>query len=657
MATPDPSLLQSSGDAAQSPDTSPDQNHAEGGHSKAGFWGLTVGSIGVVYGDIGTSPLYAFREALVAAMGRHGQSVTGLVPPRETVLGLISLVIWTLMLIVTIKYVLLLLRADNNGEGGTLSLMSLAQRGLNRGRGALMVVAMIGASLFYADSVITPAISVLSAVEGLKLVAPSFSPYIVPTTIIILFVLFAVQSHGTARVATFFGPITLVWFLVMGVAGAMHIADDLGILHSFNPYWGVKFLINHSGVAFLTLGAIFLCVTGAEALYADLGHFGRKPIQFAWLAVVFPCLVLNYLGQGAMVLAHPETLENPFYLLVPEWALVPLILLATMATVIASQAVITGAFSLTRQAVQLGLLPRIDIRHTSEAHSGQIYVPKINRMMLIGVVLLVLMFKSSSNLANMYGIAVTGALLVDALMGFVVMWRVWKWGLPLALLVMVPFFVIEGIFLAANIIKVPDGGWAPLFLGAAIVMMMLTWRRGSRVLFQKTRKNEVPLFDLVKMLEKSPPHRVPGTAIFLTSDPESAPTALLHNLKHNKVLHEKNVILTIRTADTPRVNDDDRITVDCISPGFMRLGITFGFMETPNLPKGIAQARKYGLICDIMSTSFFLSRRSLKAAAQPAMPLWQDRIFLALAKSADNATDYFHIPSSRVVEVGTQVTI
>jgi KUP system potassium uptake protein len=619
--------------------------------AKTSFWALALGSIGVVYGDIGTSPLYALREAVLAATG-SGNAVS-----EPIVLGILSLILWALFLVVTAKYVLILLRADNKGEGGTLALMALASRSLARGGGIVILLGIISGALFYGDAIITPALSVLSAVEGLKIVTPAFDAYVVPLTVFILVLLFMVQSRGTASVASFFGPVTLFWFATIAAGGIWHVAQNLTVLLAFNPWYGISFLLHHGIVGFYTLGAVFLVVTGAEALYADLGHFGRGPIRFAWLVVVLPALILNYLGQGALVLADPKAVENPFFLLFPDWALLPMVILATAATVIASQAVITGAYSLTRQAIQLGLLPRLEIRHTSESLFGQIYMPRVNTLLLIGVLLLVALFRSSSALASAYGIAVTGTMVVTAMMSIIVIRRVWLWPLIGALALMLPFLFIDLTFLAANLLKIVEGGWMPLALGALVMAVMYTWRRGSRLLFEKTRRQETPLESLVKSLEKKPPARVPGTAVFLTSDPVSAPTALLHSLKHYKVLHENNVILTIETADTPRVDPAERVRIAPVGKTFSRVVLRFGFMETPNIPKGLAIARKLGWQFDIMSTSFFLSRRALKPAAHSGMPHWQDRLFIGLTRVANDATDYFQIPTGRVVEVGTQVTI
>jgi len=630
----------------------PDPGH--GGHAgqgtSASLLALTLGSIGVVFGDIGTSPLYAFREAVHAA--QHGGPLT-----RDIVLGVLSMILWSLIVVVSLKYVLILLRADNNGEGGTLSLAALAMRALGRQTTLVFVLGMIGAAMFLGDSFITPAISVLSAVEGLKLATPGLEHYVIPITIVILVALFSVQSHGTARVASFFGPITVTWFVAIAVFGAMHIFDDPHVLHAINPYYALNFLMTNGTVALVTLGLVFLAVTGGEALYADLGHFGRKPIRLAWFGLVLPALLINYFGQGALVLAHPAAIENSFYRLVPDVLLIPMVVLATAATVIASQAVITGAYSLVQQAIQLGFLPRFAIVHTSEDQYGQIYMPRVNTILLIGVVLLVLMFRSSSALASAYGIAVATTMVVDGILGFIVIWALWRWKWWQAALLIIPFVVVDSMFLAANLLKLLDGAWVPLLFAGVVVLIMWTWRRGTRILANKTRRTEVPLDTLVRSLEKKPPHRVPGTAVFLTSDPTSAPTALMHNLKHNKILHEHNVILTIVTADMPRVPEEDRVVMSQISPHFSTVTLNFGYMEQPNIPRALAIARKLGWTFDIMSTSFFLSRRALKPSPSSGMPMWQDRLFIGLAKSASDATDFFQIPTGRVVEVGTQVTV
>jgi KUP system potassium uptake protein len=631
-------------------DASAASGHGET-HSTASLSALMLGSIGVVYGDIGTSPLYAFREAVTAA------GTKAAVVEVVAVLGVLSLILWALIVVVTLKYVLILLRADNNGEGGTLALMALAQRALKFNSGTIVMLGIISGALFYGDAVITPALSVLSAIEGMKLATAALDSYVVPLTVIILVMLFAVQSRGTARVAAFFGPVMCLWFVVIAIAAIPQILQHPEVLQALNPVYAVSFVAHHGLIGLVTLGAVFLAVTGAEALYADLGHFGKKPIQSAWLCIVLPSLALNYLGQGALVIGNPKAIENPFYLMFPDWALVPMVFFATIATVIASQAVITGAYSLTRQAIQLGLMPRFEVVHTSETHSGQIYIPRVNMLLLIAVLMLVIVFRSSSALASAYGISVTGTMVVTAMMGFVVIWKVWRWHPLAAAALILPFLFIDLTFLTANLLKIFDGGWVPLALGGLVMLLMYTWRRGSRLLYEKSHKQEIPLTDLIGMLEKKPPQRVPGTAVFLTSNPDSAPTALMHSLKHYKVLHEKNVILTIETASTPRIDPSERVRLEEVSEMFSKVTLKFGFMESPNVPRALVIARKLGWQFDIMSTSFFLSRRALKPAAQSGMPRWQDHLFIALSRSANDATDYFQIPTGRVVEVGTQVTI
>ena len=619
--------------------------------SQRAFWGLTFGSIGVVYGDIGTSPLYALREAVLAASG-EGSAVT-----QAAVYGVLSLIFWALIVVVTLKYVLILLRADNNGEGGTLALTALAFRALGRRTPLVLALGIVGASMFYGSTLITPALSVLSAVEGLTVATAAFGPYVLPLTVVILVALFSVQSRGTARVSTFFGPITTVWFIVIALAGVVEIADNPSVLAAINPVYGIEFLLTHGIIGLITLGAVFLVVTGSEALYNDLGHFGRKPIQTAWLYLVLPALLLNYFGQGALVLARPETIENPFYLLFPDWALYPMVALATMATVIASQAVITGAYSITRQAMQLGFLPRMEVRHTSESLAGQIYMPRVNWLLLTGVLLLVFMFRSSSELAAAYVLAVATTVWTAGILGFIVIRKEWRWSLWATAALMAPLVLIDSAFVMASTLKLFEGAWLPVLVGAALILIMVTWRRGTKLLAQKTRRVEVPFEPLVKNLEDRPPHVVSGTAVFLTSDPDFAPTALLHNLKHNKVLHEHNVILTIVNEDIPRVPLKDRVQISTISDKFMLLILRFGFMERPNVPRALAVARKQGWQFDIMSTSFFLSRRSVRPDPRSGMPAWQDRLYIFLAHNADDASSYFQLPTDRVVEIGTQVTV
>jgi KUP system potassium uptake protein len=633
----------------------PAQNSPQNGEGRkpraTGLWTLTIGAVGVVYGDIGTSPLYAFREGILVAAEDAG------VVNAASVLGILSLMFWSLIVVVTIKYVVILLRFDNNGEGGTLALMAAARRAWPKAAGAILVLGAIAASLFYGDATITPALSVLSAVEGLEVAAPVLDPFVLPLTIAILVGLFLIQSRGTARVASFFGPVTVLWFFAIGIAGLIAIAGNPQVLLAFNPAYGVAFLVGNGMIGFVVFGAVFLTVTGAEALYADLGHFGRKPIQIAWIGLVLPALTLNYFGQGAFVLAEPDAIANPFFLMYPDWARLPMVFLATAATIIASQAVITGAYSLSQQAVQLGLLPRQEVRHTSETQAGQIYLPRINAILLIGVLLLVGLFRSSTALAGAYGIAVSGTMVVTAMLAFVVVWRAWNWHILGAAALVLPFLAIDTTFLAANLMKLLQGGWFPLLLGLVITVVMLTWVRGSRILFEKSRRLEVPLVELCERLEAKPPPRIAGTAVFLTGDSDSAPTALLHSLKHFKVLHENNAVVTVVTENTPRVRPQDRVTIEPITASFVRIKVRYGFMENPNLPLALASIRNEAFTFDVMRTSFFLSRRSLKASPRSGMPAWQDRIFIPLARNADDASAYFRIPTDRVVEIGTQLTI
>jgi KUP system potassium uptake protein len=616
---------------------------------KEGFAALALGSIGVVYGDIGTSPLYALRESLV-----HSKAIG---VTDHAVIGTVSLLIWALVFIVTAKYVLFLMRADNKGEGGTLSLMALAHMALGRRAAMIFFLGIAGAALFSGDAIITPAISVLSALEGLDIATPVFDPYVLPLTVVILVSVFWVQSHGTGRVAKFFGPIMAVFFVVIGLLGAINIPDAPRVLLAFNPAEGLTFLFGHGMLGFIVLGSVFLAVTGAEALYADMGHFGRLPIQSAWLYFVLPALALNYLGQGALVLHDRHAITNPFFLLAPSWALLPLVLLSTIATVIASQAVITGAFSLARQAIQLGILPRMEIQHKSETQEGQIFIPYVNRLLLIGVLLLVFMFKSSSALANAYGIAVTGTMVVTTALAFVVVWKKWKWPLWGSIGFVLIFLSVDCAFLTANLVKVVEGGWIPLLIGCCMMVIMWTFVRGNELLSLKMQRDSIPLAELIRMLDKSKPTRVPGTAIFLTNQPDVAPSALMHNLKHNKVLHEHVWIMSVRTESMPRVPLANRYEIEEISSDFTRIILHYGFMESPRLPAALALLRKCGLKFDIMTTSFFLGRRTIKTSPNSGMPHWQDKLFVSLMKQAANATDFFAIPSDRVVELGAQVTV
>jgi KUP system potassium uptake protein len=609
---------------------------------------LTLGAIGVVYGDIGTSPIYAFREALKAT----GAAVPG---PAE-VLGILSLLIWTLIVIVTVKYVFFLLRADNRGEGGILALYALVRLAAGRRSVPVLLLALTGAALFAGDAAITPAISVLSAVEGMGLILPALSAYVLPVTLGILIVLFAVQGFGTASVARLFGPICVLWFLTLGGLGLWHIIERPMVLASFNPIWGVGFLVSHPGLAFAVLGAVFLAVTGGEALYADLGHFGRRPIKLAWFTLVLPALVLNYLGQGAMVLVDPEKAENSFFAMAPEAALPLLVLLATAATVIASQAVISGAFSMARGAVQLGFLPRLRIRHTAEGQSGQIYIGAINWLLLSGVLWLVLAFGSSSALASAYGIAVTGTMVLTTILGGLYLARSGRLRPGLAAILVAPVLAIEGVFLASNLVKVADGGYVPLVAAAVVAFVMWVWWRGSQAVRARVAKLAVAVPSFVKMMRGSSVHVIPGTAFFLTSDHDIVPSALLHNIKHNRVLHEQTVLLTVETLRVPFATAEERATVEPLGGCFVLLTLRFGFMETPNVSRAMTHARAAGLKFDVMASTFFLGRRRAVATGQ-GLELLLDRLYVALARIAADPTDFYHLPRDRVVELGERVAI
>ena len=613
---------------------------------------LVVGAIGVVYGDIGTSPLYTLREAF---HGAHGLPVTS-----ANVLGVLSVIFWALVIVVTFKYVMLVLRADNHGEGGVLALTALVSRGLEgqpRRRWWLVGFGIFGAAMFYGDGMITPAISVLSAVEGLEVMAPGLHRFIVPTTIAILVALFAIQRHGTGRVGALFGPVMCVWFVTIAILGVVGVAREPAVLAAINPKFAIAFFTASPMLSFLALGAIVLAVTGTEALYADMGHFGKSPIRRAWILFVMPALVLNYFGQGALILADPAAVKNPFYLLAPAWALLPLVILATCATVIASQAVISGAFSLTRQAIQMGYCPRLTIMHTSERQIGQIYVPFINWALLIAVILLVLGFRSSSNLAGAYGIAVTLAMLIDSISLFVVMRRLWRWPFVLALAVAVPFVVIDVAFLASNSLKIPEGGWFPILSGIVVFTLLTTWKRGRAVLMKRLSDDAMPLDLFIQSVETSPPTRVPGTAIFLTSSLNSVPHALLHNLKHNKVLHERIVFLTVTTGDIPSVPVKKRYEAKPLGCDFFQIVAHYGFKDDPDIPELLEECGRRGFVFDMMETSFFVSRETLIATVTPGMALWRERLFVSMSKNATKASDFFSIPSNRVVELGTQVEL
>ncbi len=614
-----------------------------------GVAALTLGALGVVYGDIGTSPIYAFREAL-SPVAHDGLQ-------QSEVLGLLSLIIWTLTIVVTVKYVMLLLRADNRGEGGVLALYTLARLAIGKRSLPVLSLAVAGAALFAGDAIITPAISVLSAVEGTELIVPSMERFVVPITLGILLALFVVQRSGTGSIAFAFGPITAVWFLVLGWLGLTEIIHAPIVLTAFNPLLSVTFLMDHLGVAFIVLGAVFLSVTGAEALYADLGHFGRRPIRLAWFLLVFPALVLNYLGQGALVLTRPEAVSDPFFLLASETTLPFLVALATMATVIAAQAVITGAYSMARAAVQLGLLPRVTIRHTSHDQSGQIYIGSVNWAMLFGVLWLVLSFGSSSALASAYGIAVTGTMIVTTLLGIIFIVASGRLKLGTTLLFSLPIVVLEIAFLSSNLVKVEEGGYVPLMVAAAMGLIMWAWWRGSQNVLAKAHKQLVGLEGFVRSMGHSSVHICPGTAFFLTPDATVVPSALLHNLKHNRVLHDQTVILTVDTLRTPVAAPEERATWERLGEHFGRLTLRFGFMETPNISKSMGLARRAGLKFDVMSSSFFLGRRRPVVTGPIGIERMLDQIYALLSRFSADPTDYYHLPRDRVVELGERVAV
>ena len=616
----------------------------------AGVGALAFGSLGVVYGDIGTSPIYAIREAVGVAAG-HGVAVP------EAVMGVLSMILWSLILIVTGKYVLILLRLDNRGEGGPFALMALARSAFRRGGVTVVILGVAGASLFYGDAILTPAISVLSAIEGLQLTQPQLGPFVPAISIGVLVALFALQARGTDRVARYFAPAVAVWFLVLAATGLVQIAGNPSVLLAVNPAHAFVFVVHNPSVALAVLGLVFLVVTGAEALYADLGHFGRPAIQTAWLAVVFPALVMNYLGQGALLLSHPAALDHPFFRMFPDWALVPAIALTTLATVIASQAVISGAFSLTQQAIQLRLLPRFNIRHTSALVPGQIYLGRINLILLLSTVLVVAIFPSSSALASAYGLSISGIMVVTSLLAILVVWKLWGWRLWLALALLLPFLALELAFLTANSLKLFDGGWFPLVIAGAVYAAMLTWKQGTEILRQSTRNKATELDWLLDHLPRDGMRQVPGTAVFLTPDPDRAPASLMHNMKHNHVLHERNVILSLETEDSPRVDDNDKIVIEQLPGPFVLIIAKFGFMEQPSIPKIFRLCAARGLGVDIAGASFFVSRRTLQLKKRPAMPYWRSKLFLLLSRSAEDATAHFAIPPDRVVELGTRVAI
>ncbi|WP_293763661.1 low affinity potassium transporter Kup [uncultured Aquitalea sp.] len=618
-------------------------------HNKQAMAGLTLAALGVVYGDIGTSPLYTLRECLTG----HGLTTT-----PDNILGILSLIFWSLIFVVSIKYVAFVLRADNHGEGGIMALMALARHYItHNSRWKVVLLGLFGASLFYGDAIITPAVSVLSAAEGLIVLNPSFGPLVLPIAIAVLVGLFLLQRFGTASVGMMFGPVMLLWFSVLGVLGMIHIVQTPAVLAAINPWYAFNFLFHHGVGAYLTLGSVVLALTGAEALYADMGHFGSKPIRFAWYGLVLPALVMNYFGQGALLLTNPKAIENPFFLLAPQWALLPLIIMATLATVIASQAVISGAYSLTRQAIQLGYSPRMEISHTNEKEIGQIYLPFVNWALLVAVLVVVLTFQSSSSLAAAYGIAVTGTMLITTTLFFVVARVNWRWPLPIALGITVLFGIIDIAFFSANLLKLFSGGWLPLVLGLVIFLLMTTWKQGRELLFKRLREQALPLDSFVENLEAYPPTRVQGTAVFLTSTLHGVPHALLHNLKHNKVLHDRIVLMTIRTEDVPYVAKDQRLEVVQMSPSFWRVVARYGFKEDPSVLDVLAGCEAQNLAFELMDTSFFLSRETIISTERPGMARWRERLFVWMSKNALRATDFFQIPTNRVVELGAQVEL
>lgn len=626
-------------------------SHPHSRRGKSPLATLTLAALGVVYGDIGTSPLYALRECF------HGSHAITL--NEMNLMGVLSLILWSLILVISVKYCLFILRADNKGEGGILALTALvsprARSSFSNKRGVLIFLGLFGAALLYGDGVITPAISVLSAVEGLQVATPFFEPYVVIITVSLLVGLFFVQSMGTAKIGRFFGPIILIWFFSIAAMGVKGILTQPKVLAAVNPLYAYHFLSHNWAEAFIVLGSVFLVVTGGESLYMDLGHFGRFPIQLGWFAVALPCLVLQYFGQGALLLSNPAAVENPFYLLAPSWALYPMVVIATMATIIASQAVITGAFSLSQQASQLGFLPRMAVKHTSAREMGQIYVPFINWALLVGAVYLVLTFGSSSRLAAAYGIAVVTTMSITSILSFFVMRKKWGWSilgvLPLTLL----FITVDFSFLGANSMKIKDGGWFPLLLASTIFLLMITWKRGRKLLGQRLLEKAVSQEDFIKDVLEQTKLRVPGTSVFMSATPKGIPAALMQNTLHNQVLHDRVVVLTIATEEIPFVPFNEKIQVEEVAPGFYRVLAHYGFMESPHVPQLLRQCKDFGLEIDLQETTFFLGRETLIASDRTEMPKWQEKIFAFMAQNAQRATDYFKIPSERAIEIGTVV--
>ncbi|MCJ1887761.1 potassium transporter Kup [Pseudomonas sp. LA21] len=620
-------------------------------HSSSAI-GLMVGAVGVCYGDIGTSPLYTLKEVFVGGYGVQ--------PNHDGVLGVLSLIFWSLIWVVSIKYVIFVLRADNQGEGGVMALSALARRaatGRHRLQAFVVIAGLIGAALFYGDSMITPAISVLSAIEGLEIAFTGLEHWVVPLSLIVLVGLFLIQKHGTARIGILFGPIMVAWFVALAALGAYGVSQQPEVLKAMNPAWALNFFISHPGIGVAILGATVLALTGAEALYADMGHFGRKPIARAWFALVLPALVLNYFGQGATILVNADAARNPFYLTAPGWALVPMVALSTAATVIASQAVISGAFSLTRQAIQLGFVPRMVIQHTSSHEQGQIYIGMVNWALMVGVVLLVLGFESSAALASAYGVAVTGTMLMTTLLMGVVIWLLWKWPLWLAIPFFLMMLLVDSLFFAANLPKVVQGGAFPVVAGIGLFILMTTWKRGRQLLVDRLDEGSLPLPLFISSIRSQPPHRVQGTAVFLTARSDAVPHALLHNLLHNQVLHEQVVLLTVVNEDSPRVSPDRRFEVDAYGEGFFRVVLHFGFMEDPDIPLALKLCHLNELDFSPMRTTYFLSRETVIPSKLIGMARWREGLFAFLLKNANGNLRYFNLPLNRVIELGTQVEI
>ncbi len=617
---------------------------------KASLATLSLAALGVVFGDIGTSPLYTMKE--VFSLSKHPVELT-----QFNVLGILSLIFWSLIMIVSAKYVAFIMRADNRGEGGIMALLSLANNNAPSGnkRSWIMILGILGACMFYADGMITPAISVLSAIEGLEVVAPSLSYLIIPITLVVLFILFYAQSKGTHIVGAFFGPIMFFWFLTLALLGIINIASEPHVLMAINPLYAFQFFQLSPMVAFVALGAVVLSVTGAEALYADMGHFGRHPIRLAWFIFVLPALTLNYFGQGALIISNPENIKNPFYLMAPEFLVIPLIVLATLAAIIASQAVITGAFSVSRQALQLGFLPRMHVEHTSENQEGQIYLPRINWLLMIAVMALVVTFKSSGNLAGAYGIAVTGDMVISTLLASFVFYEVWKWNSTKTLIFMAIFLIIDFAFFSANILKIPDGGWFPILIGSVIFVLMTTWKKGRALLYKILKGEAIEINSFISSIGANPPPRVEGTAIFLTPNPDGVPHALLHNLKHNKVIHEKVIILTVMFMDYPHSLTKDLVTVEKLPYNFYKIIVKYGFKDEPNLPKDLSLCAKNGLNIDPMNSSYFIGKEILLAMPKDNMNYWRKKLFIGLFRSAETITNQFKLPPNRVVELGSQV--